>query len=74
MGTDGSSPKKTPGRGAVCLWREVGLIPVGLTSTEVRRLLAMSHFHSSPTSARRLPFHWLLLSFHPADVHTHDKL
>lgn len=40
--------KKTPGRGAVCLWREVGIIPMGFTSAEVRCLLAMSPLQLQP--------------------------
>lgn len=76
MDTDGSylkrkkekhRKKKTWRKGLFAFGVEVGIIPVGLTSAEVRCLLAMSHRESSPTSAVldawRLPFDWLILSF-----------
>lgn len=68
MDTDGSYlKKKSWWKGLFALSTEVRIIPVGLTSAEVRCLLAMSHHDSSPTSAelraRRLPFDWLILSF-----------
>lgn len=55
------------GAGGVAFSVEVGIIPVGLTSAQVRCLLAMSHQEASPTSAgldgRRPPSDWLILSF-----------